>query len=36
MVKIFQTWGQQISNDFMVPNNNTERATEDILSVETG
>ena len=29
MVK-FQIWGQQISNDFMVPNN-TEQTTEDIL-----
>ena len=31
----FQIWGQNISDDFMVPND-TERTTEDILSVETG
>ena len=28
----FQIWGQQISGDFMVPND-TEQTTEDILSV---
>ena len=31
----FQIWGKKQSVDFMVPND-TERTTEDILSVETG
>ena len=31
----FQIWGQQIFHDFMA-SNDTERTTEDILSVDTG
>ena len=33
--QIFQIWGQQIFHDFMA-SNDTERTTEDILSVDTG